>query len=109
MRMEGSCAPRLRPFGAKRGNTLMALLFSAAYYRFLGLAAIGSVVLLLSNPTRAQIADNWFTVDGGGATSTGGHLGLSGTAGQPDAGTISGGGYVLYGGSGVWSPGGLPE
>ena len=45
-----------------------------------------------------------YTVDGGGATfSTGGDNELGATAGQPDAGTQSGGEYVLN--SGFWSGG----
>ncbi len=44
----------------------------------------------------------WFTVDGGGGTSSGGDFVLSGTIGQPDAGTLSGGGFVLRGG--FWQP-----
>ncbi len=52
---------------------------------------------------------NWWTVDGGGGmSSTGGGYSLSGTIGQPDAGQMSGGGYVLAGG--FWSgAGGEPE
>jgi hypothetical protein len=43
---------------------------------------------------------SWWTVDGGGSTwSTGGGYQLSGTAGQPDAGLLAGGGYTLGGGS----------
>src|SRR4026207_502216 len=41
---------------------------------------------------------NWFTIDGGGGTSTGGVYSLSGTIGQPDAGRLSGGAYTLEGG-----------
>jgi len=41
----------------------------------------------------------WSTIDGGGYTfSTGGGYSLGGTAGQPDAGVLSGGGYTLSGG-----------
>jgi hypothetical protein len=41
----------------------------------------------------------WGTVDGGGYTfSTAGGYTLSGTAGQPDAAVLSGGGYQLAGG-----------
>ncbi len=51
----------------------------------------------------------WFTVDGGGAmNSTGGSFAVSGTIGQPDAGTMSGGGYVLSGGFWVSSVTGGP-
>ena len=39
----------------------------------------------------------WFTIDGGGGTSTGGVYSLSGTIGQPDAGRLSGGSYTLEG------------
>jgi hypothetical protein len=35
---------------------------------------------------------DWFTIDGGGGTSTGGVYQVSGSIGQPDAGTVSGGG-----------------
>lgn len=41
---------------------------------------------------------DWFTIDGGGGTSTGGAYSISGTIGQPDAGTMSGGSYSLAGG-----------
>jgi hypothetical protein len=37
-------------------------------------------------------------VDGGGGTSTGGVYSISGTIGQPDAATMSGGSYALAGG-----------
>ena len=41
----------------------------------------------------------WSTVDGGGYTfSTGSGYSLGGTAGQPDAGVLTGGGYTLAGG-----------
>ncbi len=41
---------------------------------------------------------DWHTIDGGGGTSTGGVYVVSGTIGQPDAGTMSGGNYTLTGG-----------
>src|SRR5947208_12407277 len=44
---------------------------------------------------------DWFTIDGGGGTSTGGVYSVSGTIGQPDAGAMSGGNYSLTGG--FWS------
>src|SRR2546425_4027725 len=44
---------------------------------------------------------DWFTIDGGGGTSTGGLYSVSGTVGQPDAGRMSGGNYTLDGG--FWS------
>ena len=43
-------------------------------------------------------AIDWWTVDGGGGTSTGGVYGLSGIIGQPDAGRMSGGTFTLVGG-----------
>lgn len=39
--------------------------------------------------------------DGGGGTSTGGVFSVTGTIGQPDAGTMSGGNFALVGG--FWS------
>ena len=42
---------------------------------------------------------NWWTIDGGGVMrSTGGNFELSGTIGQPDAGSMSGGNFALTGG-----------
>jgi len=41
---------------------------------------------------------DWFTVDGGGGHSLGGRYALDGSIGQPDAGTLTGGGYTLRGG-----------
>ena len=58
---------------------------------------------LLTRATLAQsISIDWFTIDGGGGTSTGGVYQVSGTIGQPDAGpTMSGGNYSVDGG--FWS------
>jgi hypothetical protein len=56
---------------------------------------------LLSAPTlHAQsYSIDWFTIDGGGGTSTGGVYSVSGTIGQPDAGpTLSGGSFTVDGG-----------
>jgi hypothetical protein len=55
-------------------------------------------LFLLSAPAHAQYAIDWYTIDGGGGTSSGGNYTLSGTIGQPDAGTLSGGSYTLEGG-----------
>lgn len=41
---------------------------------------------------------DWFKSAGGGGTSTGGAYSVSGTIGQPDAGTMSGGPFTLTGG-----------
>lgn len=41
---------------------------------------------------------DWFTIDGGGGTSTGGVYSVSGTIGQPDAGRMTNGQYSLLGG-----------
>lgn len=47
----------------------------------------------------AQLAIDWYTIDGGGGTSTGGGLTLSGTIGQPDAGpAMTGGNLAVTGG-----------
>lgn len=61
-----------------------------------GFALCGTITL------RAQYAIDWYTIDGGGGTSTGGVYSISGTIGQPDAGTVmTGGDYSLTGG--FWS------
>jgi hypothetical protein len=47
---------------------------------------------------------SWYTIDGGGGTSTGGSFVVRGTIGQPDAGVMSGGNFELRGG--FWAGGG---
>ena len=63
------------------------------------IAALPLLTVLLAFPAFAQIYRiDWFTIDGGGGTSTGGVYQVSGTIGQPDAGKMSGGTYTLDGG-----------
>jgi hypothetical protein len=61
---------------------------------FLGLACSGSIHLANSQ----TYSIGWSTIDGGGGTSTGGVYAVSGTIGQPDAGSMSGGQFTLQGG-----------
>jgi hypothetical protein len=64
----------------------------------------GSIIALLLAITciaRAQYSIDWYTIDGGGGTSTGGVYSVTGTIGQPDAGRLTGGQYTLEGG--FWS------
>jgi len=47
----------------------------------------------------AQSEISWYTIDGGGGTSTGGGYSISGTIGQPDAGVVlTGGIFEVTGG-----------
>jgi hypothetical protein len=58
-----------------------------------------AAVSLFAFGARAQFSIDWFTIDGGGGTSTGGVYSVSGTTGQPDAGgPMLGGSYALTGG-----------
>jgi len=65
------------------------------------------LVLCLFTGALSSYAQNfsidWFTIDGGGGTSTGGVYSLSGTIGQPDANPqpLIGGNFALVGG--FWS------
>jgi len=60
-------------------------------------AALAAVALdaapVVADPTVAR-----FTIDSGGGTSSGGAWSLSGTIGQPEPGTLSGGSFALAGG-----------
>src|SRR6185503_17960873 len=57
------------------------------------------LTLAATVPVRAQnYSIDWFTIDGGGGTSTGGVYSVSGTIGQPDTGSMSGGNFSLDGG-----------
>ncbi len=55
-------------------------------------------------PAAAVLSDGpsyavpWYTIDGGGGTSSGGGFELIGIIGQPDTAELSGGGFVLQGG-----------
>lgn len=63
------------------------------------LVFLGLLLVHLS-ATAQPYSINWFTVDGGGGTSSGGIYSLSGTIGQPDANhnAMVGGTYSLTGG-----------
>jgi len=52
----------------------------------------------------ADYSIEWYTIDGGGGTSSGGNYVLTGTIGQPDAGYHGGGQYELLGGFWVGGP-----
>jgi hypothetical protein len=60
-------------------------------WSFLAAAAFG-----LS--AQAQYSIDWYSINGGGGTSSGGPYSVTGTIGQPDAGIMSGGSYTLVGG-----------
>src|SRR4051794_36708924 len=63
------------------------------------LALVIGFLLGTSLVARAQSYDlSWFTIDGGGGTSTGGQFSVTGTIGQPDAGHMSGGNFSIDGG-----------
>ncbi len=62
------------------------------------LALLSTLSSQLSTAFAQSYSIDWWTVDGGGGTSTGGVYTVSGTIGQPDAGTMTGGNYALVGG-----------
>src|SRR6266496_2792083 len=64
----------------------------------MNLLSILGGALFLPALADSQYAIDWSTIDGGGGTSSGGAYTLSGTIGQPDAGPLSGGSYILEGG-----------
>ncbi len=56
-------------------------------------------VLVVGTVLSQDFSLSWYTIDGGGTTSTGGDFELCGTIGQPDAGvTVTGGDFELTGG-----------
>jgi CSLREA domain-containing protein len=83
--------------------TRKPLLYLSAAGLLLGCLTLVSLVLAQSPGAVTQPGASydlsWWTVDGGGHTfSTGADYQLGGTIGQPDAGELSGGGYMLDGG-----------
>jgi hypothetical protein len=82
------------------------LLFASA------LAAILLLILLASaRPAQADSAEaasfsiSWWTVDAGGGVSTATGFSLNGTAGQPDAGSLTSAAFSLSGGFWGGQPG----
>lgn len=73
---------------------------------------LGSLLLTVAAITagvgiaQSGYALNWYTVDGGGGTSSGDIYTLSGTIGQPDAGILGATGFSLSGG--FWAGQSLP-
>jgi hypothetical protein len=65
-------------------------------------ALLLATALLLPATAHAQFQIDWYTIDGGGGTSTGGSFSLTGTIGQCDAGPapagMSGASFALDGG-----------
>jgi hypothetical protein len=61
-----------------------------------GTALIVAAMALAAHAQNYSV--DWFTIDGGGGTSTGGVYSVTGTIGQPDAGHLSGGNYSIDGG-----------
>lgn len=70
---------------------------------FLILSCVVLIILFASAQAGADYEISWYTIDGGGGTSSGGPYTLTGTIGQPDADWSSGGNYEVLGG--YW-PGG---
>lgn len=64
----------------------------------LSLFMLGLLLAIVCHSASAQFALNWWTVDGGGGSSTGGVYTVTGTIGQPDAGRLEGGSFTLTGG-----------
>lgn len=62
------------------------------------LAAIILTVLSFAILHAESYSIDWFTIDGGGGTRTGGVYSVSGTIGQPDSAKMSGGNYAIDGG-----------
>ncbi len=75
-----------------------------------GLAIIAGAPLALAGAAYGQMGPNldltWNSYDGGGGVSTGGGFTLTGTIGQPDAGSMVGGTLQVLGG--FWGSGGPP-
>jgi hypothetical protein len=67
-------------------------------FLYLAILLVGLTSPVLAD-TAATYDLSWWTVDGGGASGlTSGAYTLSGTAGQPDAGSLASGDYDLAGG-----------
>jgi len=93
---------------ARDVSRLMARLSGLVFGHSIGIGHSLFVIALLVLPSafclrvRGQTyLIDWFSIDGGGGTSTGGVYAVSGSIGQPDAGRMDGGGFTITGG--YWS------
>jgi len=60
---------------------------------------LSTIIMQLSTAHAQSYSIDWYTIDGGGGTSTNGQYSVSGTIGQPDAGpTMTNGQYAVTGG-----------
>ena len=81
------------------------------HFMMLTLLALATLIFQPATAPAQSYSIDWYTIDGGGGTSTGGTFSVSGTIGQPDAGgPMTGGNYTLTGGfwaliSAVQTPG----
>jgi hypothetical protein len=76
---------------------------------YLGRVVIpGTVICLIAVAVGGQLQITRYTIDGGGGSSQGGEISISGTIGQPDAGKLSGGEYQIRGGFWVGATGPEP-
>ncbi len=70
--------------------------------RFARTSIVILTVALAPAAPAADLTIDWYTIDGGGGTSTGGNYALSGTIAQPDASSfaapMTGGDFELVGG-----------
>jgi uncharacterized membrane protein len=92
-------------------NRTQMSLAQARRLRQAGKASLTLTILLLLVSVALASSDydiSWFTVNGGGGNSIGGAYTLSGTAGQSDAGALSGGTYAVTGGFWVGVAGPMP-
>lgn len=62
------------------------------------MAAFLTLGIIQTNTHAGEMELTWSTIDGGGGYSAGDAFELEGTIGQPDAGAMAGGDFVLIGG-----------
>jgi hypothetical protein len=114
--MECGGKPRATPLWAevasveKRRRRCALPARSKTWRRFVASLVFVAAAIIAS---AQQYSIDWHKVAGGGGTSTNGQYSVSGTIGQADAGSMSGGNYALQGGfwgvvAAVPSPGAPP-
>lgn len=69
--------------------------------KLIAVAFLGGTVAIPAGGRAQNYSIDWYTVAGGGGTSSGGNYSVSGTIGQPATATMSGGNFSLTGG--FWS------
>ena len=78
--------PGINPFFALQFSPVNAILGLAMRNSFKSVLLLAGLLATAALSSAQPYDISWYTIDGGGGSSSGGNFSISGTIGQPDAG-----------------------